>query len=182
MTGFDQIVEIAKQQKGYVATFQLPEISPQLFAHHVSSGNLERVARGIYRITAFPNFDDEEFVVAYLWSKERGVLSHETALSVYQLSDVLPNQVHITLPRDEAPIRREMPEWITVHFGDITQEEQQWYDAVPVTTPARTLIDIAADSIDPDVFYDALDQARARDLVEDNFERSLIRELILRRR
>jgi len=48
-------------------------------------------------------------------------------------------------------------------------------------TPSRTLIDVAADSIDPDVFYDALDQANDRNLVQDNFERALIRELILRR-
>ncbi len=182
MSEFSKIVEIAKSQKGFVATYQVPEVSPQLFAHHESAGNLERVARGIYRVEMMPTEEDEEFVIAYLWSREVAVISHESALSVHQMSDVLPRKTHITLPLEEKPIRRQTPDWITVHFGKVPGDDREWFGAVPVTTPERTLIDVAADAIDPNLFDQALDQAKARGLVQDDFERRLIRELIMRRR
>lgn len=182
MSGFDEIVEIAKIQKGYIATYQAPEVSSQLFAHHESAGNLERIVRGIYRVEMMPQEEDEEFVVAYLWSRESGVISHESALSIHQISDVLARKTHLTLPPKEKPIRRETPDWIEIHFGDVGTEDRQWYDVVPVTTPERTLIDVAADAIDPDLFERALDQAKERALVRPDFERHLIRELIMRRR
>lgn len=182
MSGFDEIVEIAKTQKGYVATYQVPEVSSQLISHHESAGNLERVARGIYRVEMMPTEEDEEFVIAYLWSRELGVISHETALSIHRMSDVLPGRTHVTLPSDEKPIRRQTPDWIAIHFGEVSGEDRQWFDVVPVTTPERTLIDVAADAIDPDLFDQALDQAKARGLVRSDFERRLIRELIMRRR
>lgn len=182
MSSFDKIVEIAKTQKGYVATYQAPEVSSQLFAHHESTGNLERIVRGIYRVDMMPPEEDEEFVVAYLWSRERGVISHESALSIYQISDVLPRKIHLTLPLEDKPIRRKTPDWIAIHFGEVGREDRQWYDVVPMTTPERTLIDVAADVIDPDTFDQALDQAKERGLVRPDFERRLIRELIMHRR
>jgi len=35
---------------------------------------------------------------AWLWSEQAGVISHQTALSLHGLSDVLPAQAHLTLP------------------------------------------------------------------------------------
>lgn len=182
MSGFDQILEIAKTQKGYVATYQAPEVSSQLFAHHESAGNLERVSRGIYRVEMLPPEEDEELVIAYLWSRERGVISHESALSIYKISDVLPRRIHLTLPRDDKPVRREKPDWIAVHFGDVGEEDRQWYDVIPITTPERTLIDMATDVMDPDLFDRALAEAKEKGLVRPDFEGRLIRELIMQRR
>lgn len=182
MSGLDEILEIAKVQKGYVATYQAPEVSPQLFAHHESAGNLERVARGIYRVEMLPHAENEEFVIAYLWSRQRGVISHESALSIYQISDVLPKRTHVTLPWEDKPVRRAKPDWITVHFDEVGDDDRQWHDVIPITTPERTLIDMAADAVDPELFDRALTEAKKRGLVQPDFEARLIRELIMRRR
>lgn len=178
--GYDEIVEVAKGQRGYVATYQIPDISTQLISHHVSSANLERVHHGIYRVTQFPVWEDEEFVIAYLWSREEGVISHTSALAIHELSDSLPSRVHITLPADEEPVRRQIPDRVEVHYADIPEGDRQWYGAVPVTTVHRTLIDIAVDAIDPDLFDQALSQAKERGLVPEDFERKVIRDLIMR--
>jgi predicted transcriptional regulator of viral defense system len=106
---FDKIIEVAKYQQGYFGTFQV-DVSPQLLKHHENAGRLERLRRGIYRVTQYPMGEDEEYIVAYLWSKEKGTLSHQTALALHDLSDVLPDKVHITLPPDEKPVRRQVPE------------------------------------------------------------------------
>jgi predicted transcriptional regulator of viral defense system len=37
--------------------------------------------------------EHEELVTAWLWSERAGVMSHQTALSLHGLSDVLPAQI-----------------------------------------------------------------------------------------
>ena len=55
----EKIAEVAKSQKGYVATYQV-DVSDQLFRHHEQAGRLERALRGIYRVNYFPAEEDEQ--------------------------------------------------------------------------------------------------------------------------
>jgi predicted transcriptional regulator of viral defense system len=180
MGTLQQIQQVAKHQGGYVATYQV-DVSRQMFSRHESKGRLERVIRGVYRVQAFPMSEHEDFIVAYLWSRERGVLSHETALSLHDLSDVLPTEVYLSYPRDEA-LPKGKPDWVRLHRMNVPDEDRQWYDAVPITTPKRTLIDLAADGFEPSLFEQALDEAIERRLVPRDFDRTLLMELVTRRR
>ena len=76
---------------------------------------------------------------------------------------------------------RSSPPWVTLHRDFVPPADRQWYGAVPVTTVARTLIDLAAHGFDADLFEQALDQARSRGHVPVAFERTILRELIKRR-
>ena len=181
MTTLDDIAAVAKHQEGYVATYQV-DVSRQMFSHHESQGRLERVLPGIYRLGHFPMSEDEELIVAYLWSRQRGVISHQTALSLHDLSDALPRAVNITLPVDGSLPPREPPDWVELHRGTIPEDDRQWYHAVPMTTPARTLLDLAVDGFNPELFDQALDEAIERGLVPQDFERRIIHELMTRRR
>ncbi|MFU8807086.1 MAG: type IV toxin-antitoxin system AbiEi family antitoxin domain-containing protein [Bradymonadaceae bacterium] len=177
MSTFDKIADVAKYQAGYVATYQV-DVSRQMFSHHESIGRLERVIAGIYRLNSFPISEDEDHITAYLWSREKGVISHQTALSLHELSDVLPKTTEITLPKDEALPPQEPPGWVRVHRGTIPDGERQWYHNVPITTPGRTLIDLAMAGLHPDLLRQALNEARARRLVAEDFEWRIIHELI----
>jgi hypothetical protein len=69
------------------------------------SGNWIREHRGIYRLALFPTTDRPELVLWALWSRNRneeveGVYSHHTALSLYDLSDLNPSKLHMTVPTD----------------------------------------------------------------------------------
>lgn len=172
----DKLAEVAKYQKGYVATYQV-EVSNQLLHHHEQAGRLERVLRGIYRLTQYPMEEDEQLVVAYLWSKEQGIISHESALAIHDLSDVLPKKVHMTLPEEQRRMRRRIPEWLELRFADIPEEGKEWYDVVPVTRPDRTLVDAAVDRIEPELLRQAVNEAKAKRMVADGFEWELIAEL-----
>jgi len=66
-------------------------------------------------------------MVAYLWSKERGTLSHETALAIHDLSDVLPDRIHLTLPTEEKPVRRQVPDRLEIHFGEMPDDDVEFY-------------------------------------------------------
>ncbi len=180
MGTLDEIAEVAKYQAGYVATYQL-EVSRQMFSHHETKGRLERVIPGIYRSAAFPISEQEEHIVAYLWSREKGVISHQTALSLHDLSDILPKATDITVPDDEALPPQEPPPRTRVHRGRIPEEDRQWHHIVPITTVARTLRDLAVGGIHPDLLRQALEEARRRHLVDDELEWKIIRDLMTRR-
>ena len=67
------------------------------------SGNWVREARGVYRLAQFPMPPRPDLIVWQLWSRNRqdepqGVFSHATALSLHELSDVMPAKLDMTVP------------------------------------------------------------------------------------
>src|SRR5687767_5773912 len=89
---WNRLFEIAVGQSGLFTTQQAADAgySPQLLIHHVRTGRVARVQRGIYRLVHFPAADHEELVAAWLWSERAGVVSHQSALALHDLSDILP--------------------------------------------------------------------------------------------
>jgi predicted transcriptional regulator of viral defense system len=101
----DALFEMAQGQQGYFTAKQAAKAGYQLGsqAHHAKSGNWVRVERGIYRLARFPQSAEEQLVIFALWSRNRagapeGVYSHQTALSIHELSDVNPAKLHMTVP------------------------------------------------------------------------------------
>tara|TARA_R110002072_G_scaffold28296_1_gene91049 strand:+ start:3858 stop:4298 length:441 start_codon:yes stop_codon:yes gene_type:complete len=123
-----------------------------------------RVRRGIYRIVHFPAEENQELVEVWLWSKHSGVFSHATALSLLDLSDVLPASLHLTLPLSWKGRRLRVPEGVELHHADIAVEERTWFGVVPVTTPARALNDCASAGLSPEFLQQGAHQALRRGL------------------
>lgn len=175
----DKIRRIAKRQGGVFANYQV-DVSNQDLHYHQKVGNLERLKRTIYRVADYPRSDDEEYIVAYLWTKQDGALSHQTALSVHELSDVLPNRIHLTVPTSWKGRNIKIPDEYRLHYADLGRDDTEWYDAVPITTPLRTIEDVALAGLNPDLVEQAIDQAKARGLVSEDVEREVLRSVILR--
>jgi predicted transcriptional regulator of viral defense system len=96
---WNRLFDSALGQHGHFTTKQAAAAgySPQLLIKYIKSGRIVRVMRGIYRVVHFPAGEHEELTTLWLWAERAGVFSHETALYLHQLSDVLPRQVHLTL-------------------------------------------------------------------------------------
>src|SRR5690606_22254431 len=86
---WNRLFEVAASQSGYVTTQQAAEAgySRHLLYVHIRAGRITRTQRGIYRLVHFPAGDHEHLVTAWLWSEQSGVVSHETALALHELSD-----------------------------------------------------------------------------------------------
>ena len=164
---WDRLFETAAGQAGYFTTQQAAEAgySPQLLVHHVRAGRVVRVRRGIYRLVHFPAEQHEELVVTWLWSERVGVISHQTALSLHDLSDVLPAHVHLTLPNAWRRRRFRTPAGVVLHHADVPPEDRAWFGAAPMTNPRRTLNDCARDGLSPELLRQAAQQALRRGLV-----------------
>lgn len=86
----------------------------------------------------------------YLWSQNRqevpeGIYSHETALSLHELSDIMPSKLHMTVPTD---FRRNsmIPEILILHRAHVDKSDVQEMYGVRVTRPMRTIIDLLRSS------------------------------------
>lgn len=139
--------------------------SSQLLLKHIRAGRVERTRRGIYRLVHFPAGEHEELVIAWLWSDRAGVISHQTALALHGLSDVLPAHVHLTLPQVWRSRRFRIPDGVVLHHADVPSPDRAWFGAVPSTNPCRTLNDCAHEELPPDLLRQAAQQAVRRGLV-----------------
>jgi predicted transcriptional regulator of viral defense system len=93
------------------------------------------------------------------------VLSHQTALSLHGLSDVLPSHVHLTLPEAWRRRRFRVPPGVVLHHADVALDERSWFGAVPATNAGRTLSDCAKHGLSPELLRQAAHQALRRGLV-----------------
>jgi predicted transcriptional regulator of viral defense system len=164
---WDRLFETAAGQQGLFTTKQAAEAgySPQLLIHHLHAGNVVREQRGIYRLVHFPAGDHEDLVAAWLWSEQAGVASHETALALHGLSDVLPAHLHITLPMAWRRRRFRVPAGVILHHADVPHEDRGWFGPVPTTNARRSLNDCARDGLSPELLQQAAQQALRRGLV-----------------
>lgn len=124
-----------------------------------------RVRRGIYRLVHFPAGEHEALVAVWLWSESKGIFSHQTALALHGLSDVMPAQVHLTLPKAWRHRRLRVPEDVVMHFADVAAKDRAWFGAVPTTSVRRTLNDCARAGLSPEPLKQAASQAIRRGLV-----------------
>jgi predicted transcriptional regulator of viral defense system len=143
-----RLYEIAEDQQGFFTTKQAKAagFAENTHPYHVQAGNWVREHRGIYRLSSFPRGERPDLMLWSLWSRNRGettqgVYSHQTALSLHDLSDVMPSKLHMTVPKT---FRRnsEIPHVLVLHFADLPQGDMGAVHGVGVTKAMRTILDL----------------------------------------
>jgi len=167
-----RLYEIAESQQGFFTTKQAKAagFAENTHPYHVQVGNWIREHRGIYRLARFPQGERPDLMLWSLWSRNRGeatqgVYSHQTALSLYDLSDVMPAKLHMTVPRS---FRRnsEIPRVLVLHFADLSQNDIGIADGVRVTKPMRTMLDLLeGGEVPPATLREALREGLRRGLI-----------------
>ena len=166
MAIWDRLVERAADQHGYVTTRDARDlgIDPTQLRLLAARGRLERVGRGVYRVSVLPRGEHDDLAEAVAWSLGRGVVSHESALVLHGLSDVNPSRVHLTVPRDNHP-RAAGGELFHIHRRALSTCDVTEVDGIAVTTVSRTVRDCVAGGTDPYQLRLAIDRAEAEGLV-----------------
>jgi predicted transcriptional regulator of viral defense system len=167
-----RLFEIAEQQQGFFTTKQAKAagFAENTHPYHVQAGNWVREHRGIYRLSLFPAADRPDLVLWSLWSRNRneetqGVYSHQTALSLYELSDLNPAKLHMTVP---PRFRRnsEIPGILVLHCADVPGSDVKTAQGYQFTRPLRTILDlIETGEVETNFIRQALRQAVDRGLV-----------------
>ena len=165
----DHLYRIAESQGGYFTTWQAHQarFSYERLSYYAKNGLFSRIRRGIYRLTRFPMSPFEDLIVAWLRTGPDSAISHESALALYNLTDVIPSEVHVTIPRTSSRRRNN----IRLHTSRIAPVEITRRDGLPVTTVTRTIADVARSG---------LPEEHTRQAIEETLERGLANERDLR--
>lgn len=142
-----RLFEVAESQEGYFTSADAKKLGYD-YPHqhfHVKQGNWIRVDHGIYRLKKFPAAAHEDLMRWWLWSRKKGVISHETAAALYELGDLLPAKTHLSVP---ANFRKKPTKNVVLHKADLRESEIEKRDGLPVTTALRTILDLARSHLD----------------------------------
>jgi predicted transcriptional regulator of viral defense system len=152
-----RLFNLAAQQGGYFTAAQAKRLgySYQAQAHHVSAGNWFRIDRGLFRLAEWVPEPHDDLIRWTLWSKNRAVVSHETALAVHGIGEFESPRVHLTVPpgfsmRDDA---------VVLHRAELPSEDTVDQGGFRTTTVTRSLIDVAAAGVDEDQLARAVQEA-----------------------
>jgi predicted transcriptional regulator of viral defense system len=173
-----RLFNLVSGQVGYFTAAQALDVgySYQAQAHHVAVGNWLRVDRGIFRLAEWVPGEHDELARWTLWSKGRAVVSHETALEVHGIGEFESRRVHLSVPpgftmRDEA---------VVVHFAKLPDSDVLQRAGFRVTTPLRSVIDVAASGPDEQQLGRAILEAQQRGLLTLRRLRSRAEEVDVR--
>lgn len=158
----EALYRVAELQGGYFTTAQALRVgfSRKLLWHNAKRGEHIRIARGIYRLARFPSSRFEDLYVGWLRCGTNSVISHESALAVHDLSDVLPSVSHVTVPRTASRRRK----GIRLHTNRLRRRDVANREGLPVTSVPRTIADVAKAGLSEDHVERAVQQALERGL------------------
>ena len=134
----------------------------------LARGWLHRVHRGVYATTPIQPAGRGQAAAALLTQRSGAVLSHRSAAALWDLRG-WPSGVEITVDPGRSPSQRR---GVLLHRGRLPREEVTRRDRLPVTTPARTLLDLAA--IAPESLERAAGEAERRRLYDLNAIRAVL--------
>ena len=142
-----KLYNIASTQQGYFSAKQALACgySHRLQHYHKEKGHWAEIERGFFRLANFPSSPNEDLVRWSFWSRNRedipqAAVSHESALAIYELSDVIPSTVHLTVPPS---FRKKCAGGCVLHRSILPLEAVEKREGFFVTTPLQTIIDVA---------------------------------------
>jgi hypothetical protein len=152
-----RLAAIAEDQWGLVTRRQAESagVPRATLTRLISSGVLERVAHGVYRLAGVPPTDHLDLRAAWLqlapqtpaWerSPEQGVVSHRSAAALHGIGELPADRQEFTLPSRKQARRPD----VRLHVGQVDPSEWITLRGLPVTRPSRIAADLLAEQENP---------------------------------
>jgi hypothetical protein len=154
----DHLAEAAGPRDGYFtrADARAAGAGDAVFEALLAEHKIEQVAPDVFHLNHFARSDNEQLLALWLQTDRLGTLSHDTALFLHELSDILPRRRHITVPPGWDPGDRKLDAKVVLHHGEVGEDEIRWLGPVPYTAPLRTVRDCIASHLSPDLIEQAI--------------------------
>jgi very-short-patch-repair endonuclease len=132
---------LVRAQHGVVALSQLLELGYTLSAvkHRVAKGRLHPVRRGVYAVGRPELTREGEWMAAVLSCGAGTLLSHASAASLWRIGAEPDRMIHVSVSRGGVRRQRDL----VTHRGSHLDGDATCCSGIPVTTPVRTLLDLA---------------------------------------
>jgi predicted transcriptional regulator of viral defense system len=178
---YSSLHDLAGDQHGYftVAQARAWGVSRMALVMMARRCTVERVSHGVYRLVQFPLSSLGQYMEATLWpgGGVQGVISHESALSMYDVSDVSPAKIHVTVPRGFRT-HRDVPQRLVLHHSVLDPDDLDTFEGIPVTTLERAIRDCAAAQLGPALIRQAIDDGQRKALLTEPVSSRLRAELL----
>ena len=161
VTKLERLREVALDQHGFVTTAQAVEegVSHAELSTMVARDRLKRVAHGVYRVPQVAETEFDQYHLAALWTgAPEACLSHDTALAVWEVSDINPDRIHLTVARHRR-IRRAGGGLYVVHHQDLDAKQVTWWQGIPTVDVPTTIAQCIAAGVPTYLIRQALDRA-----------------------
>jgi hypothetical protein len=156
-----QIAQIAARQHGNITRQQLLKlgVDRRSVDYRGRTGRLHRVFRGVYAVGRPPIHPIERAAAAVLACGPRGALSHGSAMTLWGLWKRWDQPFEVTTALDRRSTAIRVHRSSTLLHRDVTIQQ-----GIPVTSPARTLLDCAP-SLPPKSLTRTINDARRAKLL-----------------
>ncbi len=135
-----RIARLAATQHGVVARRQLAGVASASIAARVADGRFVRLHRGVYAVTHTALRPEAFRLAAVLACGDDAVLSHRSAGEAWGLCVNGRSRHEVTSPSGGGRTLKS----VEVRRASLHVEDRRLLDGVPLTSPARTLLDLAA--------------------------------------
>lgn len=161
VTKLERLREVALDQHGFVTTAQAVAegVSHAELSMMVARDRLERVAHGVYRVPQVAATEFDQYRLAVLWTgASEACLSHDTALAAWEVSDINPDRIHLTVARHRR-IRRAGGGLYVVHHQDLAARQVTWWQGIPIVNVPTAVAQCIASGVPTYLIRQALDRA-----------------------
>lgn len=137
------LLRLAGRQHGVVTRRQALEagLTKSALQGRIRRGRLERMHPGVYCVGGSPRTFEQRVFAAAACGGPGAVVSHASAGHLWQMIEAAPSSSDIWSPRK----RTRPPEGVCAHFtADLAARDRGRLRNIPVTSPVRTLIDLAS--------------------------------------
>lgn len=158
-----EIARLAARQHGIFTRSQAlaAGATSATIARRVSSGRVAALYPGVYRVAGAPRSWEQQLLVACFAWGGRCAIARRSALAMWSMPGGRKDPIEIAIPRGR---RRPAAPGIAREARDLRRSDVRFVGAIPVTSPARTLFDLARCG-DIDTAEEALDDGLRRGLV-----------------
>ncbi|MDP5068985.1 MAG: type IV toxin-antitoxin system AbiEi family antitoxin domain-containing protein [Ilumatobacteraceae bacterium] len=162
----ERLIRWAAEQHGFVRTADAVKmkVNPAAMRKLAAAGRLEHRGWGLYRVTAFPSTQHDEFHEAVLWANGLGIIGGEAALALWDLADVNPRKIEIIVPPNYAP-RRQGQERYKTRRRKIADADIETVDNIPVLAATVAIADAITAGVTGTLIEQAITTARGRQLI-----------------
>ena len=142
MDAYRNLAAVAELQHGVVSLDQAREVG---FTDHqierlVDGGRLVRPARGAFLVAGCPATWEQTVMTAVAAAGDAALASHQTAAYLWDLTGFRPDRIDVVMPRWDRSVHA-----CVVHESkDLTPEDADRTNGIPVTCSVRTVVDLGA--------------------------------------
>lgn len=142
-----KLFELISSQGGYFTARQALKIG---YSYRSQKYNLEvgewiKVGYSSYKLSNYPISEYSELIELCFWSRDKNdepqaIISHQSALSVHKLGEVISAKVCFTVPKT---FRKKIPKNYICYKSTLEKDEIEDKEGFRVTTPIKTIIDVS---------------------------------------